>query len=81
MRLIFPKKACKREGTKMTLNIWHLYFWCDLDYRGYHPGWYAVTFGILKITEQPIEGTVISKSQRKGFLLNWRFWLPFEKGR
>lgn len=65
---------------KRVLNKWQAAFVVHRDFIRRYPGWYVVTIGCFKLTSQPEEGARISKLNYRGFLWEFRMWLPFEAG-
>lgn len=60
-------------------GVWQvtLAFGKILEYREF--GWRWARFGIFKLLEEPEEGVPVQSYDRKGFILEWYYWLPFER--
>jgi hypothetical protein len=66
----------RQEGKWM----FHLAVGRDFMYRDTW-GWRLASVGILRIHTLPQEGVEIRPANYTGFLISWRYWLPFERGR
>ena len=63
----------KKEG-------WQLVWKFGKDFNYMQMGWRVAHVGFIKLKlEELEEGTVLKRGQYDGFLLRWRYWLPYEK--
>lgn len=60
---------------------WHVELRLKRDFDRYYPGWYVAQVGIIKLKpyKREWEGVRLNKQMYDGFLLRWRYWLPWEK--
>ena len=67
------KKETNKWQTVFTIGkleqIHYIYQW----------GWHNVRFGIFNIHKLPEEEGTLHKRLYKGFIIQFRFWVPFEK--
>jgi hypothetical protein len=67
---------------KRVLNKWQIVWRFGRDWMRLQPGWYTAAIGIVNYKQFPPEGEYPkAKRDYRGFMVNWRFWLPFEAGR
>lgn len=61
---------------KKILNKWQVHFHMGRRMDYVEAGWYAFSFGVIKLLSLPKEGLAITKRNYKGFLIKFYFWLP-----
>lgn len=74
------KRPLLRKGIERQKKTWQVNYWLSKDILRHQPGWKMAGFGILKVTDYPKEGETLQRKHYKGFLIRFRFWLPFEWG-
>ena len=68
-----------RRDFKKELNKWQIGWWFGKDFSRLGDGWRTAEFGVFKLTSLPPEGAVLVNRHYKGFIIKWRYWLPFER--
>jgi hypothetical protein len=64
---------------KKEIGIWQVVAYFGRDFQFMQLGWRKAEVGIIRITSFPPEGVAFSKENYNGFILSWRYFLPWEK--
>jgi len=61
------------------IGKWQIDFFVNHDFQSLQLGWYHFHFAIVKLISLPRQGARLHKSEYKGFIVSFRFWIPFDK--
>lgn len=65
---------------KLQRGRWWFVLLIRKDFMRLESGWRLFRFGIFRLKHEPEEGVDAKGNKDAGFLISFRYWLPFERG-